>query len=342
MKKVISMLMVVCLVVALFAGCASTPATPATPGAPATPSKPAESKEFVVAYVTQANTAEGRATEAFKAKVESASNGEVSVPLFPAAALGDEKSNLEQLKVGEVGLSIVGSLVWTQFAPGYSAIGLPFVMPNVEEVFKFIDKHRAEIDKETSEKGGVLIMGTQRRGARYLTANREVNSVADLKGMKLRVPEIADWVTIWKELGVTPTPIAWPEVYSALQTKVADGQENPLSNIVSAKLYEVQDYLITTTHLHPVFNWVVSIKALGEFSDANQKIIKDAITECAAAGDADSKAEQEALMQQCVDQGMTVCEVDPAPFQRAAVAGIKEVSGTWAPGVYDELKVFFE
>jgi TRAP-type C4-dicarboxylate transport system substrate-binding protein len=123
--------------------------------------------------------------------------------------------------------------------------------------------------------------------------------------MKLRVPEIADWVTIWKQLGPTPTPIAWPEVYSALQTKVADGQENPLSNIVTAKLYEVQDYLVNTQHLHPVFNWVLSLKAVGEFSDANQKLIKDTIIECAKAGDADSKAEQESLLKQCIDNGMT-------------------------------------
>lgn len=349
MKKIISMLMVVCLVVAMLAGCSkaaapapATPSTPATPAAPAAPAKPAAAKEFTVAYITQANTAEGRATESFKKQVEANSKGEVSVPLFPAAALGDEKANLEQLKVGEIGLSIVGELVWSQFAPAYNAIALPYIMPNIEEVYKFIDKHKAEIDKLTTEKGGVLIAGNQMRGARYLTCNKEIKTVADLKGMKLRVPEIADWVTIWKTLGVTPTPIAWPEVYSALQTKVADGQENPLSNITSAKLYEVQKYLVNTQHLQPVFNWVLSIKAVSEFSDANQKIIKDAITACAKAGDADSKAEQETLLKQCTDKGMILCEVDTAAFQKMAAPGVKEVSKTWAPGVYDELKKFFE
>jgi tripartite ATP-independent transporter DctP family solute receptor len=279
----------------------------------------------------------------FKKLVEERSNGEITVKLFPGAALGGEKDNMEQLKVGEIQMSIFGDILTSQLAPEYDPTVIPFIYPNLEEVYKTWNGSLGDkIKNALIERGGVQLVALQARGARNLTANKKVEKPEDLKGLKLRVPEIPTWVTAWKGLGALPTPIAWAEVYSALQTKVVDGQENPYENILTAKLYEVQKYTIKTEHLYNVFHWVVGKKWFDGLTPEQQKIITAAADEATKWGDEQKAKQDQALEQELKDAGNEIVEVDKELFRKAALPAIKEISKDWAPETWEEVKGFLE
>ncbi|HEX7630090.1 MAG TPA: TRAP transporter substrate-binding protein, partial [Candidatus Methylomirabilis sp.] len=187
--------------------------------------------------------------------------------------------------------------------------------------------------------GNMRILGLSRRGARLLTANIPIPSPAELKGLKLRVPEIPQWVAIWKEIGALPTPVAWPEVFTALQTGVVNGQENPILQIHEAKLYEVQKYVMMTEHLSPYFHWIANEKFLQGLSPANRKIVEDAVKSAADWGSTkqvEKAAELRAMMEKF---GTKFIEVDKPKFIQAARPAIDRIaSQQWAPEVKDLLK----
>ncbi|MEW5867521.1 MAG: TRAP transporter substrate-binding protein [Bacillota bacterium] len=292
---------------------------------------------------TAPNTPEHEASIKFKEIVEARSNGGMVVRLYPGAVLGGEKDNIEQLKVGEVALAIFGDILPSTLATEYAPTVIPFIYPNVEEVYKAWEGRLGDMMKKAIlERGGMMVVGLQRRGARNLTANKPVKVPADLRGIKLRVPEIPSWVRVWKELGAIPTPIAWPEVYNALQLNVVDAQENPYANVYTAKLYEVQKYLIHTEHLHNVFHWALSKKFYDKLSPEYQKIIIEAAKEASEWGDRRSKEVDSDYLKKLKELGMVVVEVDKSVFRKAALPAIKELAQSWAPGVWDEVKKYFD
>jgi TRAP-type C4-dicarboxylate transport system substrate-binding protein len=153
------------------------------------------------------------------------------------------------------------------------------------------------------------------------------------------VPEIPQWVAIWKEIGALPTPVAWPEVFTALQTGVVNGQENPILQIHEAKLYEVQKYVMMTEHLSPYFHWIANEKFLQGLSPANRKIVEDAVKSAADWGSGkqvEKAAELRAMMEKF---GTKFIEVDKPKFIQAARPAIDRIaSQQWAPEVKDLLR----
>jgi tripartite ATP-independent transporter DctP family solute receptor len=124
---------------------------------------------------------------------------------------------------------------------------------------------------------GLRVLGWAENGYRHFTNNsKPIRSPADMKGLKIRVMESPAYVNMVKGLGANPTPIAWTELYSALQQKVVDGQENPINNILSAKLYEVQKYLTLDGHTYSVHGWIMNNEVWKSLTDKNKRIVKDA------------------------------------------------------------------
>ena len=206
--------------------------------------------------------------------------------------------------------------------------------------FKLRGPFSDEINRALEERGGITLLGLSQRGARQLTANVRVETPEDLKGIRLRVPEIPAWVTIWETLGPIPTPVAWPEVYTALQLGVVEAQENPFENIYTPKFYEVQDYVMLTEHLFGMFHWVAAVEFLDALTPEHREIIAKAVTEATAWADAQIVAREEEIKEKLTELGMEIVEVDKAAFAEAALPGVKKVSEGWAPGVWDEIKVF--
>ncbi len=287
---------------------------------------------------------EFEAVDKFAELVESRSEGRITVRTYPAAVLGGERDNIEQLTVGEVAMTLNGDLLPNLLTPEYAATVVPFVFPNPEEVFAFWDSPIGEEAKQTiEERGGIIVAGFMRRGDRHLTAKRAVETPDDMQGMKLRVPEIQSWVTAWSAVGARPTPVAWPEVFNALQMGVVDGQENPCFNIHQAKLYEVQDYLIYTGHLPAVWHWSVSKQFLDGLSEEDRQIVLDAVAEAAAYGDEVTKEQIDTTCRMLEEEfGMEAIQPDRDAFWAQARPAIEEMAQSWAPGVLDAVQKYFE
>lgn len=295
--------------------------------------------ELAFALHTAPGGPDHAAVQKFKEMVESKSKNRLKVNIFPGAQLGGERDNLEQLKQGEVALTQSGDLTISLYAPEYGALIVPFVFPNVEAVFKAWDGWIGqEIRKAAMAKGKVHIVGIQRRGSRMLTAKKEIRTPDDLKGVKLRVPEIPDWVTVWKEMGALPTVVAWPEVFGALQTGVVDAQENPLYLIYTTKLYEVQSHVMLTAHVHACFHWLMSDKVLSSLPKDLQEIVLNSAKEAAAYGDKITKEQEEDYKKKLAEKGMKVVAVDIKPFMAKAQPAIEKIRQKWAKGVFEEVQ----
>lgn len=340
-KRIIYLLLAMTLVVTMLAGCSqpaeepATPAEPAAPAEPATPAEPAAPKETYkidFAIHTNSGTNENETLLRFKELVEDRSEGQLEVNLFPDAVLGTELENLEQVKVNEVQMSIFGDNLVGQLAPEFGPTIVPFIFKSVDDVFEAWDGELGALIKEAVEtNGNQYVVALQERGARNLTASKAVNSPADLAGLKIRVPEISSWLTMWAELGAIPTPIAWSETYSALQTKVADGQENPISNIYSNKIYEVNNYVMMTEHLYNVFHWTINKDFYNSLPAELQSIIMDTAAEVTAWGDERLAGAEEALVEEMKGLGVNFVEVDKEAFITAASTAIDKVAETWDP-----------
>lgn len=343
-KKPLSVLLVLILVAAL-AGCAPaaqepapTPAPAPVPApAPAPEPEPKDPVEITFPIRLAPETVEVMAAEEFKRIVEERSEGRITVNIFPGGALGGERDNIEQIQLNEVQITNIGDLLPTLLAPTYAAPTVPFIFPDIEAVREFWNGEVGQKKREVIEASGVTVIGLQKRLPRNLTANRPIRAVEDLAGLKLRVPDIASWIRIWTHLGAIPTPIAWAEVYMSLQLGVVDAQENPYAEIVTAKLFEVQDYLMQTEHLTAANHWIASKEFMDGLSAEDRDLILQAAEEAIAWGDAKTDEKGAEWLQEIKNQGMEVIEVDKEAFREAAWPAIEALSAGWAPGVKAEV-----
>ena len=189
----------------------------------------------------------------FKEIVEQASGGKYKVDLFPAGQLGDEQKMVKDSRRGSIDGAVVAVNNITPFAKSVGILTLPYLMKSFDDAVKATtgalgDKWRQVLIDEA----GVRVMGWSYSNFRVLTNSKKpVTKLADLKGLKIRVPKNAIMIETWKALGAEPIPMAWPETFTALQQKVVDGQDNPHITNYSMKFYEVQDY---TSEVHYLFS----------------------------------------------------------------------------------------
>jgi TRAP-type transport system periplasmic protein len=229
----------------------------------------------------------GAMATVFKSLVESGTNGSVTVESYPNGQLGDDAQVLSQLRAGVVqsGIHSVGG-----FASAYPMIGVldvPFAFPDVSttyEVFDgpFGDKLAADIEEKT----GLKVLGFGDSGGLFAITNsrREVRSPEDMEGLQIRTMGLDTHQEVIRSLGGQPTAIAWSEVYTALQTGVADGQMNPIPIISFARFDEVQDYLTLTNHLFAPYVWVVSDRFWNSLDEHEQSVVKSAARSAIVAG----------------------------------------------------------
>lgn len=287
---------------------------------------------------------EFEAVDKFIELVGERSNGEITVRTFPSAVLGGERDNLEQLTVNEVQMTLFGDTLPNVVAPEYAATVVPFVFPGPEEVFEFWASPIGEEAKQLiRDKAKIEVVAFTRRGDRHLTAKKAITSPQDIQGLKLRVPEIPSWVRVWSEIGASPTPVAYPELFNALQMGVVEGQENPCFNINQAKLYEVQSHLMLTAHVPAVWHWSISSDFLESLTPELREAVVSSAVDAAAHGDEVTKQQIEQTCNALAEErGMEIVEVDREPFIAAARPAIDELSQNWAPGVLDAVSKYLE
>lgn len=222
----------------------------------------------------------------FKNIIETQSNGDIEVKLYPASSLGNQRDRMEMVKsnILHVNIASIGGIA--PFYPPINAVDLPFAFPNhavAAEVFEgsFVDKIR----KDLLEKTGIrLLMVTA--GDFYVLSNnkRPVHNVADMKGLKIRTMSVPSHIAMMESLGAAATPIPWDELYSSLQTGVVQGQHNPIPIMAIGNLQEVQKYATLTNHLYGADWWLTNDAFYTGLTPDQRRIFINAVAAAKTAG----------------------------------------------------------
>ena len=264
----------------------------------------------------------------FGERLEELSGGTMKTTDNGNSALGDEQEVVEMQSYGDsITFSLPSGNSLQNFSPAFYAVDFYFALEDYDQVWKLYDGEFGQYLKDSLDGTGLVVTSFWDNGFRNLTTtNKEVHTVADIKNLKIRVMNAETHLAAWKAMGAAATPIAYSEVYSALQQGVVEGQENPLSNIIGSKFNEVQKYLIMTRHVHDVAPFIISGKAWDSWTDEQKAWVQQASDEAAEyMRDLASKLEEENL-QKLIDGGMTVIELTDEERQtfKDAVAGVAE------------------
>ena len=282
----------------------------------------AQAKGTTVKWAHVYETSEPYHTQALWAaeEIKKRTDGKYEIQVFPASQLGNEPQINEGLGLGTVDIIYTGAA----FVGG---VHKPLSISNAPYIFRDFNHWKAYrasplfqgFATEYEQKTGNRIVALTYYGERHLTSNKEIKGPDDLKGMKLRVPQAPLYVLFAKIYGANPTPIAFAEVYLALQQGTVDGQENPLPTILAKKFYEVQKYIHLTGHITESLVSVLGRPLLGKLSDPEKKVFAEVLTQAASkATDAIRESEQK-LPAEFEKLGKSVTRPDREAFRKVAL-----------------------
>jgi tripartite ATP-independent transporter DctP family solute receptor len=280
-----------------------------------------DAAEFALKFATgqdPSHPVNKRAREAID-RIKEATSGRVEINLFPANQLGSDTDLLGQIRNGAVDYLNIGSSVLATLVPTVGIVNTGFAFTSYDEVRKAMDGDLGKFVKSEIENVGVLQIGKSwDNGFRQLTSStREIKTPDDLKGFKMRVPAAPILTGLFQALGAGPTPINFNEVYSALQTKVVEGQENPLAIIATAKLYEVQKYCSLTSHVWDAYIILGNRRSFQRLPADAQEIVTRELNKAADAERADIAVLSKSLRDELSGKGLQFVEVDNAAFRTA-------------------------
>lgn len=280
----------------------------------------------------------------FKAEVERRTGGEVTVTLYPNGTLGTQKAMLEQTIRGMIqGVSISEGGI-APFFPEIAALSIPYLFREVNVAYEVLDGPLGDYLKdEMAAKTGLrpLAWGEDAGFRHFSSSKREIRTPADLKGMKIRTMPIPAHLEMVKALGGNPTPVSWSELYTALQTAVAEGQENPICNIRIARLYEVQKYLTLDGHLYSFISIFVNDKWLQSLPPQHRQAVIESGRIAAMLTRSLSRVNESLDLEFLKENGMQVYAPTPeekALFKEAAQAPvIKLLKESLDPALIDRV-----
>lgn len=260
---------------------------------------------------------QGRAAKVFADAVEKASGGKMKVRAIGAAALGPD-TQMQQALIGGAQEMMVGSTATLVGITKEMALwDTPFLISNAKEADILLDGPIGEKIKDKLQEKGLVGLVYWENGFRNLTnSKRPVTKVEDLDGIKLRVMQNNVFLNSFKTLGANAVPMAFSELFGALETKTVDGQENPYNTILSSKFYEVQKYLTVTNHVYSPWIVLVSKKWWDQLSKAEQKVLMDAAKTSRDYERKDTREEASKAMADLKAKGMQVNELSPAEAER--------------------------
>lgn len=262
-----------------------------------------------------------RAMEACE-RILKETNGQVQINVFPNNQLGNDSDMLSQLRAGGLEFfTVSGVNVLSQLVPVSSLWGVGFAWPNEDTVHKALDGELGAYLRAQFPKAGLMALDTiWSSGFRQVTnSQRPINTPQDLSGLKMRVPVSPLWTSLFKHLGASPASISFAEVYSSLQTKVVDGQENPLTIISVAKLYEVQKFCSMTNHMWDGWWCMTSQKAWDRIPANARPVIAKHLNRAALEMRADGTKLNSSLRSELAAKGLVFNDPNLEPFRQMLV-----------------------
>jgi tripartite ATP-independent transporter DctP family solute receptor len=273
-------------------------------------------------------------------EIKKRTNGKYEITVFPASTLGKEADINQGLTLGTVDIVLTGASFAGRSYPPLAITYFPFIFRDSEHQMKFATSDVfKELAKGYDDKTGNHVTALNYYGARHVTSNaaRPVSKPEDMKGLKIRVPDAPAYLAFPRALGANATPIAFAEVYLALQNNTVDAQENPLPPIEAKKFYEVQKNISLTGHIVDSLLTIVSGNLWGKLSADEKKIFGDVMQEAAEKTGREIIASELRLVEEFKKKGNNVITVDKAAFREAVLKNTKPTDHGYRQQDYDRI-----
>ena len=250
-------------------------------------------------------------------------SGKYEIQVFPASSLGKERDINQGLQLGTVDIILTGASFASNAYPRLAVSYYPFTFRDADHVIAY---GKSDVFKELTEgykkATGNTVTALTYYGARHATSNKLFRNCDEMKGLKMRVPDSPAYTALPRACGANPTPIAFAEVYLALQNGTVDAQENPLPTIEAKKFYEVQKNIILTGHISDALLTVVSPGLMGKLTPAEQKLLVEITQQAAVGATNDIRKREGELVDEFKKKGINVVTVDRNDFQQRVLKAI--------------------
>ncbi len=272
-------------------------------------------------------------------EIKKRSNGKFDIQVFPASTLGKETDINQGLQLGTVDMIISGPSFAARSYPRFGIAYYPFIFRDGEHLLAY---SRSAVFKDMVDefrtKTGIQVTAYTYYGARHTTAQKAFTTCEGMKGLKIRVPDVPAYTATPKACGANPTPIAFAEVYLALQNGTVDAQENPLTTIEAKKFYEVQKAIMLTGHIVDGLTTQVAPHLWNKLSDAEKTMFTEVTREAAARASADIKKREGELVDEFKKKGLQIVNVDRKSFQDAVLKSSPLESMGFTRADYDKIQ----
>ncbi|MCC8984118.1 TRAP transporter substrate-binding protein [Bradyrhizobium acaciae] len=304
----------------------------------------AQSAEFSYKFANnlpESHPLVARARE-MSAAIKTETNGRFDLQVFPNNQLGSDTDVLSQVRSGGVEFFTLSGLILATLVPAASINGIGFAFPDYPTVWKAMDGDLGAYVRGEIKKAGLEVMDKiWDNGFRQTTSStKPINGPDDLKGFKIRVPVSPLWTSMFKAFDASPASINFSEVYSALQTKIVEGQENPLALISTAKLYEVQKYCSLTNHMWDGFWFLMNRRAWAALPDDIKTIVAKHVNAAAVKEREDTEKLNATVKQELAGKGLVFNQPEVGPFRdKLRTAGFyAEWKGKYGEKAWDLLE----
>lgn len=272
--------------------------------------------------------------------IKKQTNGRYAIEVFPTSIMGKEAEINQSLSLGTVDIIYTGTSFAGQTYPPMALSELPYIFRdyqhwtnfNNSELFQEISKGYKQVTR------GNHIVGNNYYGQRHITSNKPINTPNDMKGLKLRVPNASIYKMFPLAVGANPSPIAFSEVYLALQQGVVDAQENPLPTIKAKKFYEVQEYISLTGHLQGSIITVLSDRLWSSLDEQDKKIFSKIFKEAALGVSQDTRQDELRLIDWFERQGTKIITVERSLFREKTLPSHQAIKHNLGAEFYDRLQ----
>ena len=286
------------------------------------------------------NSHYGVAIDTFAREVEKRTNGRYKIQNFYAGALGAERESIEGVQLGTLDLTMTSTGPVPNFVPEVAILDIPFLFRDYAQARAVLDGPIGQDLLTKFDAKGIKALAWGENGFRHMTNNkRPVNTPDDLKGLKMRTMENPIHIEAYRQFGILPTPMAFTEVFTALQQGTVDGQENPLSVITAAKLEQVQKYLSLTGHVYSPALILMSKSQWDKLSPADKQAFSEAATEAIKANRARIDEDEKRAVGDLRAKGMAVVDtLDKTKFQAALTPVYNDFAKRFGQENIDKIK----
>ncbi|ENH96141.1 TRAP dicarboxylate transporter subunit DctP [Gracilibacillus halophilus YIM-C55.5] len=254
----------------------------------------------------------------FKELVEEESDGSITVNIYPNETLGSEPEMIENVSLNTLDMALAGAGIFTQYDDKIGAMNLPYLFDSYEHAWNVLDGEVGNMISEPLLDDNIRLLSFFENGMRHVTnSSQPIEEPSDLEGLTIRTPESDVSLNTLEAMGASSTPMAFGELYLALQQGTVDGQENPLANIHASNFFEVQDYVSMTGHQYGTLPLAVSDEFWQSLSSEQQTILQDAADEAGQFHREAIRDGEEELLEELKAEGMEVNTPDKAPFREA-------------------------